>query len=307
MKARPVYPGAMLFISRRVHKRQFLLRPSEELNQLVEYIIAVTAERHGIRLYSICVMSNHWHAMLSDPEGRIVDFERDCHSFIARAVNTLYGESESLWSSEQTSRVHCAEPHDTLGKVVYTMANPVEAGLVAHGKNWPGIRRAWPMRAKVIERPKVFFRGEDEGGGWPKQAQLSCHRPPGFETYSDEDLAALLRDAIEDRERIARDKLRKAGRSFLGRKRCRSQRRYDAPATREERSDIRPTVAAKSKWTRIERLRQNRAWLEAYEAAKERFRAGDRSARFPYGTWKLRVYYGCLVDPPPPALAFATA
>ena len=65
------------------------------------------------------------------------------------------------------------------------------------------------------------------------------------------------------------------------------------------RGGIRPQVAAKSKWVRIERLRRNRLWLEAYEKAMRRFKAGERDVVFPYGTYKMRVYYGVLCEPPP--------
>lgn len=34
-KARPIYPGAVLFTTRRTHKRQLLLRPSDEVNQAI--------------------------------------------------------------------------------------------------------------------------------------------------------------------------------------------------------------------------------------------------------------------------------
>ena len=44
------------------------------------------------------------------------------------------------------------------------MANPVAAGLVAHGNNWPGLRLAWDMQPLTIKRPEFFFRGDDDGG-----------------------------------------------------------------------------------------------------------------------------------------------
>ena len=71
---------------------------------------------------------------------------------------------------------------------------------------------------------------------------------------------------------------------FLGRAGVLRQSRYAYPATSEERFTRRPTIACRSKWVRIERLRRDRAWLELYEAAKERVRAGETNVRFPYWT-----------------------
>jgi putative transposase len=300
-RARPVLPGAVLFNTRRVHKRQFLLRPSKELSQLLAYIIAVYAERHEILLHALCVMSNHWHNALTDPLGHIVDFERDVHSCIARAVNALHRESESLWAREQSCRVECAAPDDALDKIAYIMANPVSAGLVAHGKNWPGLRLAWGMKPQTIKRPEFFFRSEDEGGSWPDEVTLTLHRPTGFKDLDDDELSAKMRDLVEQREKQARDELRADGKHFIGRRRVLRQSRHAHACSAEPRGTLKPRVAARSKDARLALLRRNAAWLKAYEDAKQRFLAGDRVVRFPYGTWKLRRYYRCLCDPPPVA------
>ena len=146
-----------LMITRRAHGREFRLRPCEKTNAIIRYVVAVVRERIGIELICLTAMSNHWHLCVSDPEGRICEFTRDCHSVIARAVNTAHGDFENLWSAEQTSHVICAEPSDVIAKIAYCMANPVEARLVAHGKNWPGVRAALPAKPRVVRRPENFF------------------------------------------------------------------------------------------------------------------------------------------------------
>jgi putative transposase len=297
-KARPIYPGAVLFSTRRTHKRQLLLRPSDEVNEAILYIIAVLAARHDIRIHALCVMSNHKHDVSTDEFGRVVEFERDCHALIARMVNALHGDFESLWSREPACRVTCLEPEDVLDKIAYTMANPVEANLVAHGKNWPGIRRAWPMRPKIVRRP-AFFRSEELGGGWPEEATLELHRPPGYDHLSDAELAGLLRDRIERLEHAAREAALRANRRFLGRRAVLEQSRRAYPSSSEERFSLRPSVAGRSKWARIARLQENIEWLERYKEALHRLRASDTGVVFPYGTWKMRVYYSVACDPPP--------
>ena len=298
-KARPVHPGAVVFSTRRVHKRQLLLRPSQRLNQAILYIVAVLARRHGIRLHAFCVMGNHTHDVATDPYGRIVEFQRDCHALMARVINAMHGDFESLWSREPTCRLECLEPDDVLDKIAYTMANPVSAGLVAHGHNWPGVRCAWPMKPRTVRRPPGFFRDEESGGQWPEEVTLEFYPPQSADAASEDDLAAQVRGAIEEHEDKARAKAKAARRSFLGRAGVLRQSRYAYPATSEERFTRRPTIACRSKWARIERLQRDRAWLELYEAAKERVRAGEKNVFFPYGTWKVRVYYGALCEPPP--------
>ena len=84
-----MFPGAVLFTTRRVHKRQFLLRPSKKVNQIIEYILAVLAERHGILLHAICILSNHGHDVSTDPEGKVVEFRRERHAPLRDSKDSL--------------------------------------------------------------------------------------------------------------------------------------------------------------------------------------------------------------------------
>lgn len=292
--ARPVHKNTQLMLTRRIHGREFRLRPCKKVNAIIRYVLAVVAERTGVRLHAVVAMSNHWHVCLSDPEGRVCEFTRDCHSFIARTVNAAHGEFESIWSSEQTSHVACVAPGDLLAKIAYAMANPVEANLVAHGKNWPGVRVAWPAEPRVVRQPKGFFRDAENGGTWPATAVLEMSRPSGFDELSDEQLAAVIEGAIGEREQRFRQQAQAEGRRFLGRRGVLEQSRYARPGTREARFEISPRVACRNKWRRIERLRQERAWRDAYAAALQRWRAGDRGVLFPCGTYKMRVLHGAL-------------
>jgi putative transposase len=269
------------------------------VNEAIEYIVAVLAQRYQILLHALCGMSNHMHNVETDTLGRVVEFERDYHAILARVINSLFGEFESLWARQPSGRITCVQPADVIDKIAYTMANPVEARLVAHGKSWPGVRMAWPRKPRRIRRPDWFFRGQDEGGTWPGEVTLELHRPPGYDHLSDDELAALIKEQIEAREAAARAKAQVAGERFLGRRGVLEQSRYGYPSSDEKRFALRPTVACRSKWHRIERLLADSAWLEEYEACKARVKAGEQNVIFPYGTWKLRVYYRFACDPPP--------
>ncbi len=279
-------------LTRRARGREFLLRPSKRTNRVLRYVLAVIAPKWSLEIHAVTVMSNHWHLCLTDPHGNIVEFQRDCHQFIARGLNAHHGEVESLWASDETSRVVCEEPEDLIGKIAYTMANPVEAGLVRYGKSWPGVRSAWPCKPRVVRRPPRFFRGEDAGGKWPEEAVLELARPPHHDELSDDELAAVIAAAIDEREARFRAERDAAGLSFLGRREVLAQSRHDTPRSREPRFAISPTVACRNKWRRIERLQANRQWAANYHLALVRWRAGDRKVVFPAGTYKMRVIHG---------------
>ena len=298
-KARPVIPNETLFSTRRVHKRQLLLKPSKTVNQLFEYVFAVLAERHDIQLHALTVLSNHRHDVATDPNAQIVEFQRECHSIISRYLNHHFGDAESLWSSEKTNRVTCEQPHDMIDKIAYTLANPVLSYLVMYGANWPGVRSAWPAAPKRVKQPPGFFRAVKDGGEWPEEATLTFHRPPGYDHLSDEALGALIKEATEAKEEKARREAKWFHISFLGRRTIRKQSRYSYPSSVARRFGLRPQVAAKSKWARIERLRRNKDWLVRYEQQLKRFREGERDVVFPFGTYKMRVLYGVECEPPP--------
>jgi hypothetical protein len=180
-----------------------------------------------------------------------------------------------------------------------TMCNPVAARLVEAGHHWPGVRRASPAKPLVVRRPPGFFRSGKDGGEWPDEATLTFVRPPGLDDLSDAELAERLADAISAREDELRREAHAAGQRFLGRRAVRKQSRHAYPSSREQRLGLRPTLACRSKWARIERLQRKRDWESQHADALARLRAGDRNVLFPYGTYKLRSDYriACLAPP----------
>ena len=286
-----------MMLTRRVRGRTLLFRPCPRTNQIVQYVVAVMAAKWNICVHAFTFLSNHWHGCVTDPDGSIVEFQRDTHTFIARALNTHFGEFEAVWASDGTSRVECEGPEDLIRRIAYTMANPVESRLVRHGSSWPGARRAWPSKPRVIKRPPKFFRGEDEGGVWPEEAVLVMTRPPGYEEWSDEELAGVIKAAIDEREQQFRDRYDRAGKKFMGRRRVLEQPRHTSARTPERKFGISPRVGCANKWARIERLQSDKRWLNGYCAALSSWRAGNRDVEFPAGTYKMRVVHGARCVP----------
>ncbi len=130
---RQIIPGSAVFVTRRCTQRQFLLRPSELTNQIFAYCLALAAAQTGVAVHAFCVLSDHWHGILSDPEGRAPEFLEIAHKLMAKCINASLGRWENLWSSEQPSIVCLEDDEALLEKIVYTLCNPTAAGLVAHG------------------------------------------------------------------------------------------------------------------------------------------------------------------------------
>jgi putative transposase len=293
---RQILEGVTYLVTRRCSERRFLLRPSRATNAIVQYLLAVTAERYGILIHAYCVLSNHLHVVLTDPSARLPEFHRDLDALVARAVNCSLGRWESLWDRDSYSAVRLEGDEAILEKMVYVLANPVEAGLVRRGSEWPGLWSDESMlRGKVLtlDRPKGFFR---ENGPLPAVARLKLHPPPGFE--DPESHVETILDRLRHVEDRAAAELGAQGRAFLGAARVLAQKPHARPASAEPRRGLSPRVACRNKWRRIEVLLRLRDFGRAYREALEAWRGGVRDVVFPPGTWLMRVQHRVRCDAP---------
>ena len=133
----------------------------------------------------------------------------------------------------------------------------------------------------------------------PEIASLSFARPQGFDDISTKAFAVLIFERVRAAEESAAAERRRTGASVLGRRAVLDQKWSDRPGTREPRRQLSPRVAARSKWSRIEALMRNRAFRDAYAAARASFAAGIRDVIFPPGTYWLRRFTQAICAPCP--------
>jgi REP element-mobilizing transposase RayT len=297
MVPRQILPGSTYFVSRRCTQRQFLLTPTPQTTRIFGYCLAVAAARCNIQVHAACVMSNHWHAVVTDPDARIPEFLGYLHKYVAKAVNAALGRWENLWATEQPSLVRLVGPEDVLAEILYLITNPVAAGLVAWAKRWPGLLCYLPRHSKTFARPEIFFRPD---GPLPSEAPLQLTVAPALANLDVDEferrLSALVR---ADEDRFARER-EASGRACLGVDRVLAQLPTAQPRSREPRRKLSPKVAARDKGRRLEALRLLRDFVAAYREARSSWRKGLRAVLFPPGTYALRIYAGVLCQPAAP-------
>lgn len=285
---RQILPGTTYLLTRRCSERRFFLRPCALTNAIFLYALAVAARRHRVLVHVACVLSNHYHLLVTDPDARLPAFMRDLGSLVARATNASIGRWEAFWSAEASySAVSHDSPDDIVAKAAYVLANPVAAGLVAHGREWPGVWTAPEQLGTATlaaPRPEFFFRAN---GDMPESAELALSVPPGFGSAGEfqERVAA----AVHGLEAQIRREHERQRRPFAGRVRVLAQKVFSRPASGELRRTLIPRVAARDKWKRIEALSRLASFLRAYREAWLARRAGMRDVFFPAGTYLLRV------------------
>ncbi len=291
MTPRQILAGSTYLVSRRCTQRQFLLRPTPLTTSIFAYCLAVAAARCGIHVHAACVLSNHWHAIVTDPQARLPEFLAYLHKYVAKAVNASLGRWENLWASEQPSLVRLLRAEDVLSKTSYLVCNPVAAGLVKRAARWPGLLCYLPRHSMTVVRPKVFFR---EDGPLPAATRLELTLAPALADLGAAEVERRVSALVRAAEERAAGELAAAKRSFLGEQRVLAQLPTDSPRTREARRALRPRVAARSKWQRIEALQRLKEFVAHYRAAWARWRAGARRVVFPAGTYALRVQAGVI-------------
>ena len=114
-----------------------------------------------------------------------------------------------------------------------------------------------------------------------------------------DEFASLINDKIRALEQAIADERRRSRTPVLGRRAVLKQRWSDRPSTREPRRGLDPRVAARSKWSRIEALLRNKAFRDAYAAARTSFQRGVRDVLFPAGTYWLRRFASAVCMPLP--------
>jgi len=291
---REVLPGRSYMITRRCTQRQFLLRPDPVVNNTILYCLAEAAQRLEIDIILPSVLSNHHHLIVYDRHGHIVEFVEHFHRFVAKSVNVLRGRWENLWSVEPVSRVHLVDTEDLIDKLVYAATNPVKDGLVERVDDWPGINGLAALldgREITIERPRHFFR---ENGPMPRSVPLRLVIPP--ELGDADQILRQVRERVAKLEEQLAATRRQTGQKVLGRRAILRQDWRSQPISLEPRRGLRPRVAARNKWSRVEALLRNREFVRLYREARALWRAG-LAAIFPPGTYWLRRFANVTVAP----------
>ncbi len=264
----------------------FLLKPRPIVEQAFLYVCAVAAEKYNVQIHATIVMSNHWHALLSDPQGNLPSFYKYVHMYTSKILNTEVARFENMWSSEKTSVVTLAEDIDIIDKLCYLMANPVAGQLVQRGQDWPGLRRMWQDKndTVTIVRPKKFYR---DTGEMPAEVTLTFTRPPVLFKLGDAAASKEFGRLVRQREKQERKRIANKKGRYMGVRAVLKQRLTATPNTYAEKFGISPRVGALNKWARIETLLRLKSWYEEYQEAYTSWRKGE-DAEFPYGTYQLK-------------------
>ncbi|MFT5434917.1 MAG: putative transposase, partial [Myxococcota bacterium] len=221
-----------------------------------------------------------------DKKGHLPRFLQWFNSLLARAVNCADDQREAVWSKASTDVEWVPSAAAVMQKLAYIAANPVSAGAVRHGRDWPGARSNAQMFGKPrrIRRPHFFF---GDRSCLPQAPHLHLTQPPTHAHLTPAAFRAALADAIHRAESAARESREKAGLTFQGPKSCLKADPMWVPSTNKDASGTPAPVSEPDPDLRAASLEEVAGFREAYAETLARWQSGRCDVKWPKGTWKL--------------------
>ena len=310
---RIVVAGATTAITRRTVLRKMLWVPSDDLvHDGYLYALALAQTKFDVRVHHGQGMATHWHTCVTAMQANLPEFLRLVHRESARFRQEQlraygYDAPEVIWDGRRTHCMRLVDAGAQLAWLLYEQLNCVAAGLVERVEDYPGWAPDFSLmkgRVVAVKRPALYF-----GKHQPEEIELKFSAPPVLAQAFGGDLDAMVywlgRGAreLEDGYRTTR---RREGRSVLGAECVRELHPWSEPQTPREERGRRAPLFKVGGWFDTERslvVRQceaeARAFVEGHRRAGRAWRAGDRTAVFPYGSYEMRVRHAANVADPP--------
>jgi len=132
--------GALVEVTYRTIQGRFLLRPSDDLNDLVIGVLARAQSFCETELIGIVVLSNHLHLLLWVPnQAHLSKLMEHFGGNTAREVNRLRDWKGPLWERRYTGICVTEEPAAQIERLDYLLSQTVKDQLVERVDQWPGV------------------------------------------------------------------------------------------------------------------------------------------------------------------------
>jgi REP element-mobilizing transposase RayT len=88
------------------------------------------------QIIAYCIMPNHVHLIIFKLKKPLFQIMKVLKGFSASEINKVLNRKGTFWHSESYDNV-IRSRNELHNKIMYTLNNPVRAGLVNHYKDWP--------------------------------------------------------------------------------------------------------------------------------------------------------------------------
>ncbi|MBI5504018.1 MAG: transposase [Deltaproteobacteria bacterium] len=121
--------------------RRAIVEDDEDADAFFD-LLSEAHKRWQIRCHAACLMTNHYHLLLEDVAGLLSRAMRHIDGVFTQRFNRRYGRDGALMKGRYRSQL---VDHDgyLLEVVRYIHANPVDAGMVSRGAEYPWSSHRW--------------------------------------------------------------------------------------------------------------------------------------------------------------------
>jgi hypothetical protein len=162
----------------------------------------------------------------------------DLHREIARAVNRRFDRKGSVFEDEEATLVEVVGERGAVAQTLYTVVNPVRAGLVSRAEMWPGMRWVPGMRELTAKRPPEGYEAEM----WPDEVTIRFTAPPAWTGTDDQWHEEIARIVAAEEASLRTERIRN-GRAVLGATLVMRQDPFGSPRTKPPEGDGKPVLA----------------------------------------------------------------
>ncbi len=129
---------SIYFVTNRCLQERFLMQPDDPyVVQLCRGALVMAAKKHKVEVFTFVFMGNHYHLVVRAPLLNLDVFMQQFQGQLARRINRHRGRHGTFFGGRYTY-APILDQEQLAQKVVYTLLNPVAAGLVEHPRHWPG-------------------------------------------------------------------------------------------------------------------------------------------------------------------------
>ncbi len=281
-------------VTSRTIQSRFLLRPSPELNEIIVGALGRAQELYPVNLCGAAFLSNHYHLLLWVPDAkRLADFMGHFNSNLAREVGRRTRWGDKIWSRRYQSIAVSGEEAAQIDRMKYLLSNGVKEGLVRKPEDWPGVssvralRDGAPLRGYWFDRTKEYAaRNQNKEFGrldFATEYQLELVRLPCWQHLSEATFRERIRGLLREIEEEGAKRREESGIEPLGASAILKQHPESRPVNTKKSPA--PLFHAATRKVREQMWEAYAMFLASFRDAAEKWRAGDRTAQFPAGSF----------------------
>ena len=145
-------PGEIYLVTMRCFQGRFLLRPSEQTNDVLGGVLARAVRLSGVELFAFTFASNHMHLLVRAPRGNLPRFMQHLATNISKKVGFLAGWRGAFWERRYSAQPVLDE-EALQDRLRYLLAHGPKEGLVRKCAEWPGLSS---LKLLLVRRPRRF-------------------------------------------------------------------------------------------------------------------------------------------------------